>query len=293
MDVMFDATDLLPGIYTADINFSTNPDVGSPTVEVELTVEGLIPAINLTGIYNCTDVELSWEMPAGGDPDSWNVYRDGELIGNAPEMNHGDLLVDPEVEYSYTVTAVYGGEESMPTAPMPMTVPIPDDLEALNTDAVDMGNGTVMFTWEEPDACLAPDEYEVFRDGESIGTTTELEYEDTGLEGGFYEYYVVAHYYFGESGQSTPAYVLVIVGVDELNAGQFEIYPNPATDHITVKSDFHVTSIEMLNNAGQVVYTDEVEAAQFNITVSQFERGIYYLKLKTDEGIVLKKIAIR
>ncbi|MCB0824525.1 MAG: hypothetical protein KDC09_17640, partial [Bacteroidales bacterium] len=47
MDVNFDATDLLPGVYMATISFSTNPNVGSPVVDVTMTVEGLIPAVNL------------------------------------------------------------------------------------------------------------------------------------------------------------------------------------------------------------------------------------------------------
>jgi len=291
MDVSLDATGLLPGFYYADINFSTNPDVGSPTVEVELEVEGLIPAINLAGVYNCTDVDLTWEMPAGGDPDSWNVYRDGTLLANADEMMYTDEMVDPEVDYEYTVTAVYGSEESFPTLPFPMNVPIPEDLEPVNPDATHIGAGDILVTWEVPEACLLPDEYDVYRDNELIGTTTDLEYTDPGLAMGFYEYFVVAVYYFGESGSSAPAYVLV--GIDDISASDFQIYPNPASEVVNVKSDYHVNSIEVLNNAGQVVYTKDVEANYFDVNVSQFERGIYYFKLKTDDGIVLRKIAVK
>jgi hypothetical protein len=291
MDVMFDATGLLPGFYYADINFSTNPNVGSPTVEVELEVAGLIPAVNLMGIPNCTDIALSWEMPAGGNPDSWNIYRDGVLLGNSPEMNHTDPMLDPEVMYEYTVTAVYGGDESLPTPPMEMMVEIPEDLEALNPDATHVGAGDIVITWEEPAACLPPDEYEVYRDGEPIGTTTELTFTDPGLTTGFYEYYVVAIYYFGESGPSDPAYVLV--RIENPTAAEFQIYPNPASELVTIKSVFHVNTIEVLNNAGQVVYRENVESLNFNVKVSDFERGIYYFRINTDDGVLLRKIAVR
>jgi hypothetical protein len=291
MDVILDATGLLPGFYYADINFSTNPNVGSPTVEVVLQVEGLIPAINLVATHSCTDVELTWDMPSGGNADSWNVYRDGELIGNVDEMEHTDAMVDPEVEYSYTVTAVYGGEESFPTLPTLITVPVPDDLEPLNPDATHIGAGDILVTWDAPDACLAPDEYDVYRDGSYIGTTSELEYTDEGLSTGFYEYYVVAVYYFGESGNSAPAYVLV--GIEDALATAFQIFPNPATDLVNVKSDYHVTSLEVLNNAGQVIYAEEVESSNFNVNVSAYERGIYYFRLKTDDQVILRKIALK
>ncbi len=293
MDVNFDATGLLPGFYYADINFSTNPDVGSPTVTVELEVEGLIPAINLNGMYNCTDVELTWEMPVGGDPDSWNVYKDGTLLGNVDVMEYTDPMVETEVEFAYTVTAVYGAEESFPTPEFLITVPIPDDLPPINPEATDAGSGTAHVTWDAPAACLAPEEYDIYRDNEYIATTTELEYDDMGLEGGFYEYKIKAIYYFGESDFSAPAYVLIIVGINDISANDFEIFPNPASDVVNVKSDYHVNSIEVLNNNGQVVYKHNIESSDFTVNVSTYERGIYYIKLETDQGIVLRKIAVK
>jgi hypothetical protein len=200
-------------------------------------------------------------------------------------------MLDPEVMYEYTVTAVYGGDESLPTPPMEMMVEVPEDLEALNPDATHVGAGDIVITWEEPAACLLPDEYEVYRDGEPIGTTTELTFTDPGLTTGFYEYYVVAIYYFGESGPSDPAYVLV--GIENPTAAEFQIYPNPASELVTIKSVFHVNTIEVLNNAGQVVYRENVEAMNFSVNVSDYERGIYYFRINTDDGVLLRKIAVK
>jgi hypothetical protein len=290
MNVYFDATGLLPGYYYADINFSTNPDAGPASVAVELQVDGLIPAINLAALYSCTDVELSWEMPPGGDPDTWNVYRDSVFIGSADDMMYTDTMVDPEVEYSYTVTAVYGAEESFPTPAVLHTVPMPDDLEPLNADATHISAGDILITWEAPEACLTPDEYNVYRENEYLATTTELEYTDVGQAIGFYQYYVTAVYYFGESEGSLPAYVLV--GIEDATASLFQLYPNPATDMINIHSDYIVESFELLNNSGQVVYQDEVNSGNFSIDVSRYERGIYYVKLKTIDRVILQKVAI-
>ena len=124
-----------------------------------------------------------------------------------------------------------------------------------------------------------------------VGTTTDLTYTDPGLGVGFYEYYIVAVYYFGESGNSAPAYVLV--GIGEASASEFQIYPNPATDLVNVKSDYHVVTVEVLNNAGQLVYTKDVESSSFNINVSSFERGIYYFRMKTDDQVILRKVTLK
>ncbi len=62
-----------------------------------------------------------------------------------------------------------------------------------------------------------------------VGSSTTLSYTDTGVPYGYYEYYIKAVYYFGESGNSDPAGV--IVGIDEMNASEFQFFPNPASNH--------------------------------------------------------------
>jgi hypothetical protein len=295
MTLHFDAMDLLPGFYYAQINFSTDPDVGSPFVDVELHVEGLIPAINLETDFVCTDVVLTWEMPTGGTPDSWNVYRDGMLIGSATTMTYTDEMVDPQVEYGYYITAVYAGEESQPTATETITVPVPQDLEALNlATTIDIPNeNDVTLTWDIPAACLSPDGYNVFRDSEQINTSlvTDLLYVDPGVPVGFYEYYIVAVYYFGVSLPSDPAYAL-ITGMNEISSGGIEIFPNPASDMILIKSASEINSVILLNNLGQEMFRTEVNALNFKINVAEFEDGIYFIKLETNESAVVRKLTI-
>jgi hypothetical protein len=290
MILHFNATDLIPGYYFAEILFSTNPNVGSPVVDVTMHIEGLIPATNLNVAFDCTDVILTWEMPFGGAPDSWNVYRDGILIENSTILTYIDPMVDPEVEYSYFVKAVYAGEESLPTATETISVPAPANLEPLNPEATFQGNNTVEISWEAPEACLAPGEYYVYRYNTIVGSSTTLSYTDTGVPYGYYEYYIKAVYYFGESGNSDPAGVLV--GIDEMNAGEFRVFPNPASNHVIVKSLIGITNIKVLNNSGQLVIDNEVNGMQFRIDLSKLKRGVYYIKLETLDGEMIKKIIV-
>jgi hypothetical protein len=291
MTVHLDATDIfIPGVYEAEIHFSSTPNVGTSVVNVTMTVGGLIPPVNLVVSHSCTDVSLTWEMPTGGNPDSWNVYRDGSLLGNTTSMNHSDPMMMPQQEYCYHIAAVYAGDESMPTQPGCITIPIPSNLKPLNPEAQFQGAGNVLVTWEQPTACLAPDEYNVYRDGSLIGTTEELEYLDAGLTSGFYEYYIKAVYYFGESENSNPAYVLV--GINELSGIMFQLYPNPASSVVYIKSDQLVQSVEILNNSGQLVEVRDINAAQFQVNVGQLGRGLYYFKLITEDEAILKKVLI-
>ena len=298
MTLHFNATDLLPGVYTGEIHFSTNPNVGSPIVNVVMTVEGFIPPINLDLSYNCTDITCDWEMPAGGTPDSWNVYKDGVLVANVTSPTYTENMVMPQVEFGFYITAVYTGEESMPTATENITVPTPSNLPPLTlagTAGVPEAN-MVTLTWNAPSACLAPDGYNVYRDDELISTSlvTSLTYVDTLTEGALYQYTVKAVYYFGESGNSNPAYVLVVIdGTNEINATAVQIFPNPASQFIEIKAPAEISSLSLINNAGELVFTSSVNDFSFRFNVANFESGLYFIKLKTRKGEIIRKISIK
>jgi len=293
MTLHFNATDLLPGVYEAEIHFTTDPDVGSPIVDVTMVVEGLIPPVNLTAGYECTNVNLGWEMPTGGTPDSWNIYRDGVLLANSTTMSFTDEMVMPEVEYGYYVRAVYAGEESMPSATESITVPVPPDLEVPFIDGNASGMSAII-EWEAPTGCLVPDGYNLYRDDAMINTSliTELTYTDPDLESGFYEYYATAVYYFGESDPSDPTYVL-IVGIEEVNAGSLQVYPNPVLNSLNINSGVAIQSIRIYNNTGNLIQEIKINALYYNLDVSNFDSGIYYLGLTTSEGNISRKITVR
>lgn len=71
------------------------------------------------------------------------------------------------------------------------------------------------------------------------------------------------------------------VGLEELNASQFQIYPNPSKDFFSIRSTEDIEHIEITNPIGQVVmHSQQVQ----NIDVTQFTQGIYFLKITTTKG---------
>jgi len=199
------------------------------------------------------------------------------------------------MEYTYTVVAVYGSEEAQPSSPAMITVPVPADLDPYDAEAMtDTPNeNEVTLIWEVPEACVAPDSYSVYKNGEMIADgITEAEYVDGPMNGGVYEYYVVAVYYFGESDASNAAYA-VITGVEDYDASLFQIYPNPAAELVNVKSPVTIDRIHILNNNGQLVLDEEVNSMEYQIDVSKYDTGIYFIKLETSEGVILRKVAVK
>ena len=72
-----------------------------------------------------------------------------------------------------------------------------------------------------------------------------------------------------------------VVGVDQISnhASDFEIYPNPANDHITVNLFSEKNStIQIIDLLGQVKY-EEVINGQKSISTQNFSKGIYFLRV--------------
>ena len=172
-----------------------------------------------------------------------------------------------------------------------MTVAVPENLEIPFIDGWASGD-TAYIVWDTPEPCISLSEFNVYRNDDLIGSTTDTVYTDPDLLPAFYTYNVTAVYYFGESELSDPVYVL-IVSVDENETNELIVSPNPALDFIQINSTIRVNSYSIMDNNGQLVESGVVESANFRLNVSQYSSGVYYLKLETDDKQILRKIILK
>ena len=77
------------------------------------------------------------------------------------------------------------------------------------------------------------------------------------------------------------------LSVDEMNAKQFMVYPNPASDFINLITSEKINSITIFNIYGQKIGDYGQFENPYQIDISSFERGNYILKLKTENGELL------
>ncbi len=76
-------------------------------------------------------------------------------------------------------------------------------------------------------------------------------------------------------------------------AGQ--VYPNPATDYVNVKFDieqYHNAHVQLVNSNGQVVYTSALTTANSRIDLQNIAAGVYFVKITSDEGNMVKKLVV-
>jgi hypothetical protein len=77
------------------------------------------------------------------------------------------------------------------------------------------------------------------------------------------------------------------VGIESLSNISLTIYPNPATDIITIETDEQVTNVELFSSIGQKINVTTNAKQQINI--SDLAAGAYSLIIHTTNGNVQKR----
>ncbi len=68
--------------------------------------------------------------------------------------------------------------------------------------------------------------------------------------------------------------------VKEIRAGELSVYPNPATDAVTIHSPGEIDGTIMLfSTDGKLVYKSEMHAHQYTINIGSLNNGIYILEI--------------
>ena len=132
-------------------------------------------------------VVVTWQSVTGAT--SYQVLRDGSVVGTPSGLTYTDTGLANGVAYTYTVRAVKGVDISVDSATATATpaaaVVVPAAPSGLAASA---GNAEVVLTWT---AVTGADSYEVWRNGVKVGSPTAATYTDSGLTNGMtYTYYV-------------------------------------------------------------------------------------------------------
>src|SRR5204863_4407838 len=84
------------------------------------------------------------------------------------------------------------------------------------------------------------------------------------------------------------------VGINEtFNFQNLNLFPNPSIDKLSIQlSQFNTNSnckISIYNLQGQLLLQEAIENINSEITVSEFPKGMYNLKIENSNGIIMKR----
>jgi len=83
------------------------------------------------------------------------------------------------------------------------------------------------------------------------------------------------------------------IGIDDVEQlVGLKLFPNPFSDYFTIESETALdnSSIEILNNLGQVVFSKELSGRQIKLDIADLSSGVYYYTIKSAKFIKQGKV---
>ena len=193
----------------------TTPDEGDDDDDPEYPEPTTVPAAPVINVYaeNSGLIVIEWE--AVETAIFYYVYYKGNLVGDGQVMGtEVEILVNPETEYCFTVTAVNTVGESEHSNEACATTPAEEDEEPENPDST-----------------------------------------------------------------------------DELNENNFNIYPNPVNDKLYIETESEIEEVVVYDVYGRVqnLRNSETQKLRNSIDVTDLNSGIYFVKVVTENGEVVKR----
>lgn len=122
------------------------------------------------------------------------------------------------------------------------------------------------------------------------------------VESGTYNYSVTATEFNDTSGTVTVVDANIqenvvltpLVGIAESEADLIQLYPNPASEEITISSPEVIQSLKIVNGMGQVVYiTNKSNKRHLTLNIKDYPKGIYFIHIETLDQLTRKKLILQ
>ena len=266
-----------------------NIDPCMPPTNLQANVEEDVP-----GFPYKYKVTLTWD--ANPDASSYTIYENGTWKSYAT-TNSIELGYDSPTTVFYNVTSscengesdmtdpltvVIGGTDGPCLAPTNLGATIEQDVEGYEYKF------KVIMTWDAADGAEV---YFVYVNGQEWGASSTNSYIFGTDAEGSWEITVVSVCANGESEQSEPYTLIVQEDSLEEYSNRFEVYPNPAESNITINTNENINEINIYNIIGIKVYSEQVsvDRCPLSVDLSTFNSGVYFIKINTEKGDIVKR----
>ena len=241
-------------------------------------------------IFCVDDITISGRVINGP---ACNIYRNGELIA---EHVAGGTFTDqnlPTGTYCYTITRDCGsGFESQESESVCVTIgePVVEPCDAPTGLTATASSNQIGLSWNAVSNAIA---YKVYRNGNAIATTQTNSYTDANVTAGVtYAYAVKTVCTGGESDLSSTVNGATTTGISGYENSEVRIYPNPAHNVLNIEGD-NLKEAAIYSAIGTLVQKTEVTGKAVTLNVSGLTKGIYFVKIITNEGnISTRKVVI-
>lgn len=81
-----------------------------------------------------------------------------------------------------------------------------------------------------------------------------------------------------------------VLSADDFVLNRLSVYPNPTTDNLKIVSEKPINQVAIYNLFGQLLFTKKYDSANVTIDLSQYARGMYLVKISSENSSIIKKI---
>ena len=168
-----------------------------------------------------------------------------------------------------------------------------DICEPVKSINADVNKDIVIITWTAPDQEIV--KYEIYRDTKYVGETDGLSFVDTEIEHNraFAYTYSVRPVYEDCDGAFRSVTAKWGVNVNEYSHDtKVTVYPNPTNDKIYIVTEAEIEEVVVYTITGVIVGQLSTDNRQqtLSIDLSELNAGIYFIKINTEEGNIVKRI---
>ena len=245
------------------------------------------PVEAFVNIENATEF-LGWTTTGTGsinNPEAFSiVYTPSEGDFNIGTVVLTASYSDCTGTSTYSVTITCNGIEALPVPEGPTDV---YNHDAVTSYTVNGDEIYISYSW-----ILEPaDAGTMVQDGNNVTITWDMNHPDTDV--------TLSVTGTTENCGSSESEALHIAlrghGINEINAADINIHPNPANDIINVSIENITADVQIMlyNSVGQVVYTKEESAdggLHTVISLDGLTNGAYILQIRSDAGLWTKRV---
>ena len=222
---------------------------------------------------------------------SYKLYYEDKLFLDNIGINDTAYNVITPVPgtYCFTVTAVNGVGESEPSNKECAEVKAEEDLELPVAPVLEVTivNDSIVLTWNDVDLATYYNVYLVEDSLEYLKSTdtTIVKYAVKNM--GEYCFVVKAANLAGESEKSNEECV-TYESIEEF-ISSFNVYPNPVNDRLYIETEVEVEEVVIYDVYGRQQELSAISGQQSVIDVANLNSGVYFVKVVTENGEVVKR----
>ena len=246
-------------------------------------------------------ITVTWDVVEGAE--LYGVYASSKFVtepiwvGNA-STNELVLGLDIDGEFYFSVKTICDADlvivsdfsEEVGLLLSEDNIPDYNDILApANLTAVAKSSSSIELTWDAVENAMS---YFVYRNDVEIANITGTTYVDENLAYDTEYCYTVSS--MGATSESDPSEEACTKTLGESiaeNTSYLNIFPNPATDNLSIEATEEITEVNIYNIIGVNVYNEQctMNNLQLDINISDFNSGVYFVKVKTGNGETVKR----